>query len=50
MYQPRQFEVTEQATLHAALRAHPLGTLVTLQNGELVADEVPFYSGSHAHR
>jgi transcriptional regulator len=43
MYQPRQFEVTEQATLHAAMRAHPLGTLVTLQNGELVADEVPFY-------
>jgi transcriptional regulator len=43
MYQPKQFEVSEQATLHSALRAHPLGTLVTLQDGELVADEVPFY-------
>jgi transcriptional regulator len=43
MYQPKQFEVAEQATLHTALRAHPLGTLVTLQDGELVADEVPFY-------
>ena len=43
MYQPKQFEVTEQATLHSAMRAHPLGTLVTLQDGELVADEVPFY-------
>lgn len=43
MYQPKQFEVTEQATLHSAMRAHPLGTLVTLQDGELVADEVPFF-------
>jgi transcriptional regulator len=43
MYQPKQFEVSELATLHSALRAHPLGTLVTLQDGELVADEVPFY-------
>lgn len=42
MYQPKQFEITEQPTLHAALRAHPLGTLITLQDGELVADEVPF--------
>jgi transcriptional regulator len=43
MYQPKPFEVTDTATLHAALRAHPLGTLVTLQGGELVADEVPFF-------
>lgn len=42
MYQPQHFNVSEPATLHAALRAHPLGTLVTLQDGELVADEVPF--------
>lgn len=43
MYQPRQFEVSDTATLHAALRAHPLGSLVTRQDGELAADEVPFY-------
>ena len=42
MYRPQHFNVNEPATLHAALRAHPLGTLVTLQDGELVADEVPF--------
>ena len=43
MYQPKQFAVSEPATLHAAMRVHPLGTLVTLQDGELVADEVPFF-------
>lgn len=43
MYQPKQFAVNEPATLHAAMRVHPLGTLVTLQDGELVADEVPFF-------
>lgn len=43
MYQPKQFSVSEPATLHAAMRVHPLGTLVTLQDGELVADEVPFF-------
>lgn len=43
MYQPKQFAVSESATLHAAMRVHPLGTLVTLQDGELVADEVPFF-------
>lgn len=42
MYQPKQFEVSDADTLQAAMRAHPLGTLVTLQNGELVADEIPF--------
>lgn len=43
MYQPKPFEVRDVGTLHAALRAHPLGTLVTLQEGELVADEIPFW-------
>lgn len=43
MYQPKQFAVSEPDTLHAAMRVHPLGTLVTLQDGELVADEVPFF-------
>lgn len=42
MYQPKQFEVDDADTLQAAMRAHPLGTLVTLQDGELVADEIPF--------
>ena len=43
MYQPKQFVVNESATLHEAMRAHPLATLVTFQDGELVADEVPFF-------
>ena len=43
MYQPRHFDVSDTATLHTAMRAHPLATLITLQGGELVADEVPFF-------
>lgn len=54
MYQPKQFEVSDAGTLQAAMRAHPLGTLVTLQGGELVADEIPFVfdptpSADHPH-
>jgi putative FMN-binding protein len=30
MYSPSQFEETRIGTLHALLRAHPLGTLITL--------------------
>lgn len=42
MYQPRQFVVNDTADLHAAMRAYPLGSLITFQDGELVADEIPF--------
>lgn len=54
MYQPKQFEVSDAGTLQAAMRAHPLGTLITLQDGELVADEIPFFfdptpSAAHPH-
>ena len=33
MYQPRHFDVSDTATLHTAMRAHPLATLITLQGG-----------------
>lgn len=54
MYQPKQFVVCEPATLHEAMRASPLATLVTFQDGELVADEVPFFldatpTAAHPH-
>ena len=42
MYQPRQFVVNDTADLHAAMPAYPLGSLITFQDGELVADEIPF--------
>lgn len=42
MYQPRQFVVDDIAALHEAMRAYPLGSLITLQDGALVADEIPF--------
>lgn len=42
MYQPRQFVVDDIAALHETMRAYPLGSLITLQDGELVADEIPF--------
>jgi transcriptional regulator len=42
MYLPRHFEETRLDVLHALLRAHPLGTLVTLQEDGLQADHIPF--------
>ncbi len=42
MYQPAHFRITDPATLHALLRAHPLGTWVTQQAGGLTADHIPF--------
>ena len=43
MYLPSHFEETRPDVLHAMLRAHPLGLLIT-QNaaGEMAADSVPF--------
>ena len=37
MYQPRQFAVDDTAALHETMRAYPLGSLITFQDGELVA-------------
>ena len=42
MYLPKHFEETRPVVLHAAMAAHPLATLVTVQNGLPCADEIPF--------
>jgi transcriptional regulator len=42
MYLPPHFEETNVGTLHALIRAHPLGALVTLGPGGLDANHVPF--------
>jgi transcriptional regulator len=42
MYLPRHFEETDRARLHAAIRAHPLGTLIVLTPEGLCANHVPF--------
>jgi transcriptional regulator len=42
MYSPSQFEETRIETLHALIRAHPLGTLVTLGPAGLEANHIPF--------
>ena len=42
MYLPKAFQEADPATLHALLAAHPLGTWVVWQDGEPVANHVPF--------
>ena len=42
LYLPKHFAEERLDFLHAAIAAHPLATLVTLDGGELVADEIPF--------
>jgi transcriptional regulator len=42
MYIPKHHEETDLATLLALIKAHPLGTWVTLSDGELVANHIPF--------
>ena len=42
MYLPKHFEETRSEVLHALLRAHPLGLLITQPGGELRADSIPF--------
>ena len=42
MYLPKQFEETRTEVLHALLRAHPLGLLITLSGGEAQANSIPF--------
>lgn len=42
MYLPKHFEETRVETLHALIRAHPLGALVTLAPGGLDANHLPF--------
>jgi len=42
MYLPRHFEETSVEAMHALIRAHPLGTLVTLGAAGLNANHIPF--------
>lgn len=42
MYLPRHFEEIRLEALHALVQSEPLGTLVSDQQGEPVADEIPF--------
>lgn len=41
MYLPEHFAESRPQILHAVMRANPLATLVTLADGEPVADEIP---------
>jgi transcriptional regulator len=42
MYMPKHFEETRIDVLHALVRAHPLGTLVTMTPRGLEANHLPF--------
>src|SRR3954462_12234361 len=42
MYLPAHFEVTDVPTICAHIEAHPLGTLVTVDELGLHADHIPF--------
>ncbi|MFO1506906.1 MAG: FMN-binding negative transcriptional regulator [Lysobacterales bacterium] len=42
MYIPRVNAVTDLATLHGLIEAHPLGSWVAMREGELVANHIPF--------
>jgi transcriptional regulator len=42
MYVPAAFEITDTDTLHGLIGAHPLGTWVTLAEGALLANPIPF--------
>jgi transcriptional regulator len=42
MYVPACFSLTDPASLHRLIRAHPLGILVTSVDGQLDANHIPF--------
>lgn len=42
MYVPKSFEETDVATMHALIRAHPLGTWVTHGATDITVDHIPF--------
>jgi len=42
MYLPKHFEESDPQVLHALIRAHPLGTWVTVHEGGLLANHLPF--------
>ena len=41
MYQPKHFAETRPEVLHALMAAHPLASLVSVQDGLPCADEIP---------
>jgi transcriptional regulator len=42
MYIPAHFAETTTAVLHALIRSHPLGAWITHNDGELLANHIPF--------
>ncbi|MET0498603.1 MAG: FMN-binding negative transcriptional regulator [Steroidobacteraceae bacterium] len=42
MYVPKHFEETDRQVLHSLIRAHPLGTWVTLASTGLLVNHIPF--------
>lgn len=42
MYVPKYHEETDLAVLHGLVKAHPFGAWVTLGDGELIANHIPF--------
>lgn len=50
MYLPEDFREKNAATIAAIIGLNPLGALVTLQNGALVADHIPFLFDSEGNR
>jgi len=42
MYLPSHFHETDLTVLHALIRAHPLGAWVTLADGSLIVNHIPF--------
>jgi len=42
MYLPKHFEETDIKVLHSLVRAHPLGSWVTVGSGGLIANHIPF--------
>lgn len=42
MYEPSHFKVDDREALFAVMRSHPLATLVTVGEGGLIANPVPF--------
>lgn len=42
MYLPSHFEETRDEVMHTLVRRHPLGLLITLEDGEPCADSIPF--------
>ncbi len=49
MYRPSHFEATDPAQLQGLMRAHPLATLVTLQEGSPTADHIPLMFDAATH-